>query len=137
MAVRIVSDNACDPTAVAATFRKADMLIGASFIGPLARDPALFISGVLQHGGLGQGPLPPGPWFAAPFQMQLARAAPLLGRARVDAYKRLDDELLRDAPVVVYGSFLYTEYFGPRLGCLRFPAWRQGVDLGSLCVKGA
>jgi hypothetical protein len=137
MAVRIVHAASCDTTVVAAAFRKADLLIGASFNGPVARDPALFVEGVLQSGGLGQGPLPPGPWSAPPFQKRLAQAAPLLGRARVEAYRRLDDELARDAPVIVYGSFLYAEYFGPRVGCLQFPAFRQGVDLGSLCVKGA
>ena len=137
IAVRIVHDDGCDQQAVDAAFRKADMLIGAAFYGPgAARDPALFIQGVLEH-GLRGAPLPPGPWSAPAFQRQLARAAPLLGRARVDAYKRLDDELARYAPVVVYGSFLYTEYFGARVGCSASRAFRQGVDLGALCVKSA
>jgi hypothetical protein len=110
------------------------MIIGTSlFCSACERDPLPFFSGVLEH-GLKGAPLPPGPWNEAPFQRQLEHAAGLRGRARVEAYTRLDDELARYAPVVIYGSFLYSEYFGPRIGCKRFPPFQQGVDLGSLCV---
>ena len=73
-------------------------------------------------------------WSAAGFRRQLERAAPLRGRARIAALTRLDDELARAAPVLVYGAFQYGEYFGARVGCKRFPALSQGVDLGALCV---
>ena len=54
---------------------------------------------------------------------------------RPSAYLQLDAQLAREAPAVVYGSFLYSEYFGARVGCEQFPPFRQGVDLGSLCVQ--
>jgi serine/threonine-protein kinase len=132
--VDIVRFGGCDQNAVVAAFGKADMIIGTNlFCSACERDPAPFFQGVLQHGLYG-APLPPGPWDAPPFQAQLERAAPLRGRARVGAYTRLDGQLAREAPVVVYGSFLYGEYFGARVGCKHFPPYRQGVDLGSLCV---
>ena len=120
----------CDQKAVLGAFRKADMIIGtALFCGPCERDPAPFFQGVLEH-GLKGSPLPPGPWSAPAFQKQLEQAAPLRGRARLEAYTRLDDELTRYAPVAVYGSFLYSEFFGARVSCKRFPPFTQGVDLG-------
>jgi hypothetical protein len=132
--VQIVQFGGCDQKAVLAAFRKADMIIGTSLqCGACERDPAPFLAGVLGH-GLWGSPLPPGPWNSLAFQRQLGEAALLRGRARVEAYARLDDELARYAPVAVYGSFQYSEYFGARVGCKRFPPFRQGVDLGSLCV---
>jgi ABC-type transport system substrate-binding protein len=133
--VRIVRFGGCDQQAVLGAFRKADMIIGTNlFCAPCERDPAPFFQGLLEH-GLRGAPLPPGPWDAPAFQRQLAAAARLRGRARVAGYVRLDDQLAREAPAVVYGSFLYGEYFGARVGCKQFPPFRQGVDLGSLCVQ--
>ena len=133
--VRIVHDGACDSEAVVAAFRKADMIIGTSLqCGACERDPEAFFDGVLEHGLWGAA-LPPGPWSAPAFQKRLQLAAALRGRARVDAYTRLDDEFARYAPLAVYGSFQYDEYFGTRVGCKRFPAFTQGVDLGSLCIQ--
>ncbi len=135
IAVRIVRFGGCDQNAVLTAFRKADMIIGTNlFCGACERDPAPFFQGLLEH-GLKGAPLPPGPWDAPAFQRQLAGAARLRGPARVMAYTRLDDQLAREAPVIVYGSFLYSEYFGAHVGCKQFPPFRQGVDLGSLCVQ--
>jgi ABC-type transport system substrate-binding protein len=135
IAVRIVRFGGCDQQAVLAAFRKADLIIGTNlFCSPCERDPDPFFQGLLEH-GLKGAQLPPGPWDAPAFQRQLAAADSLRGRARVAAYLHLDDQLAREAPVVVYGSFLYGEYFGPRIGCKQFPPFRQGVDLGSLCVQ--
>jgi Protein kinase domain/Bacterial extracellular solute-binding proteins, family 5 Middle len=135
IAVRIVHIGGSDQPTVLAAFRNADMIIGTSLqCGACERDPAEFVERALEHGLWGSR-LPPGPWSAAPFRAELARAAPLVGRVRLEAYRRLDDELARLAPVVVYGSFLYPEYFGARVGCKRFPPFQQGVDLGALCVK--
>jgi ABC-type transport system substrate-binding protein len=136
IAVRIVHVGASDTDSVVAAFRGADMIIGTS-VGctGCVRDPAYYFPGVLEH-GLWGAPLPAGPWSGRAFEAALARAAPLVGPARVSAYKRLDDRLARLAPVVVYGAFQYNEYFGARVGCKRFPPFQQGVDLGSLCVAG-
>ncbi len=134
IAVRIFQFRGCDQKAVLAAFRKADMIIGTSLqCSACERDPVPFFTGVLEHGLWGAS-LPPGPWNAPAFRKQLEQAAPLRGRARVDAYTRLDDEFTRYAPVAVYGSFLYSEYFGAQVSCKRFPPFRQGVDLGSLCI---
>src|SRR5205814_4738931 len=68
-------------------FRNADLIIGTSLqCSACERDPAPFLQGVLEH-GLWGAPLPPGPWSRRAFEMQLEQAAPLPGRARVDAYR--------------------------------------------------
>jgi ABC-type transport system substrate-binding protein len=135
IAVRIVHAGVSDTPSVVAAFRNADLIIGTSLqCGACERDPVNYFKGVLEHGLWGAA-LPPGPWGAPAVRKQLARASALTGRARVEAYRRLDDEFARLAPVVVYGSFLYPEYFGARVGCKVFPPYQQGVDLGSLCVK--
>src|SRR5204862_4135550 len=125
--VRIVRLGGCDQAAVQAAFRTADMIIG-TFLGVSERDPVPFFDGVLEHGLMG-APLPPGAWSTRRFRNQLERAAPLRGRARVRAYTRLDAELARAAPFVVYGAFQYGEYFGARVGCKRFSPFQQGVEL--------
>jgi ABC-type transport system substrate-binding protein len=131
IAVEIRLTQAC-PQGVAAAFSHADLLLGANLIcGPCNRDPAQYFHDLLAHGVYGQ----PLDWNAPGFRSELARAALLRGRARVAAYQRLDDELARAAPVLVYGAFEYGEYFGARVGCKRFPAFSQGVDLGALCVS--
>jgi hypothetical protein len=53
----------------------------------------------------------------------------------VATYTRLERELSRFAPLVVYGSFLYNEYFSPRVGCKLFQAFYLEVDLGALCPR--
>jgi ABC-type transport system substrate-binding protein len=133
--VKIVRFTGCDQDAVANAFRGADMMIGAAlFCGPCERDPAVFFTGVLGH-GLRGAPLPSGPWASASFQRRLDSAERLRGKRRFRTFARLDDELSRLAPFVVYGAFQYTEYFGARIGCTRFSPFTQGVDLGSLCAK--
>jgi hypothetical protein len=133
--VRIVRFGGCDQQSVLTAFRRADMIIGTNlFCSPCERDPAPFLQGLLDH-ALKGAPLPPGPWDAAVFRRQLDAAARLRGGARVAAYLRLDDQLAREAPAVVYGAFLYSEYFGARVGCKRLLPFQQGVDLGSLCVR--
>ena len=44
---------------------------------------------------------------------------------------------MRAAPLVVYGSFLYDEYFSPRVGCRLFQAFYLEADLGALCARKA
>ena len=120
------------PQGVAGAFAHSDLLLGASLqCGPCNRDPAEYFHDLLARGSYGL----PLAWRAPGFRAQLERAAPLRGRARVAAYTHLDDELARAAPVLVYGAFQYGEYFGARVGCKRFPAFSQGVDLGTLCVR--
>jgi ABC-type transport system substrate-binding protein/DNA-binding beta-propeller fold protein YncE len=131
----VLKPGTCDPRDVAAEFKHADLMIGTNIgRGPTDRDPAPFFDDVLTHGAWGS-PLGPGPWNAPAFRARLKEAGALSGRARVAVYGRLDDELSRAAPLVVYGSFLYDEYFSPRVGCKVFQAFYLQVDLGALCVQ--
>jgi ABC-type transport system substrate-binding protein len=131
----VLKPGTCDSRDVAAEFKHADLMIGTNIgRGPTDRDPAPFFDDALTHGAWGS-PLGPGPWNAPAFRTRLEEATALSGRARVAAYGRLDDELSRAAPLVVYGSFLYDEYFSPRVGCKLFQAFYLEVDLGALCIK--
>ncbi len=137
IAVSIVRSDTCDPRVVAAQFKRADLLIGTS-LGrtPGERDPAPFLDDALGASVWGS-PLGPGPWNDRPFRKRVERARRLRGQARVAAYARLDDELMRAAPLVVYGSYLYDEYFSPRVGCRLFQGFYLEVDLGALCLRKA
>jgi ABC-type transport system substrate-binding protein len=133
--VAIRRSDACDPRDVAKEFARADLLIGTGVgRGPTNLDPAPFLEGALTNGAWGS-PLPPGPWNGPVFRQRLRQAAGLSGRARIQAYGRLQDQLLREAPFVVYGDFVYPEYFSPRVGCKLFPAAFYFVDLGALCIR--
>jgi ABC-type transport system substrate-binding protein/tRNA A-37 threonylcarbamoyl transferase component Bud32 len=98
------------------------------------RDPAPFLDLALSGSLYGSTP-PPGPWNRPSFRLQLQRARALRGVARRKAYRRLDDELMRMAPFAVFGSWVWSEYFSPRVGCRLFQAEYGFVDLGALCKK--
>ena len=119
-----------------AAFKHADLIIGTNLRrNPSERDPEPFVDDALTLFG---PPLGPGPWNTPAFRKQLEQARPLRGQARVEAYARIDDELSRFAPLVVYGAFQYNEYFSPRVGCKLLPSpSTQVVDLGALCVQSA
>jgi hypothetical protein len=51
------------------------------------------------------------------------------------AYRRLDDELMRMAPFAVFGSWLWSQYVSPKLGCKLFQAEYGFLDLGALCKR--
>jgi hypothetical protein len=132
--VAIVSPDACFPQDVAKAFKNADLIIGTNLLrNPPERDPQPFVEDALTTAAWGS-PLGPGPWDAPAFRKQVAEARPLRGRARVAAYARIEAELARFAPLVVYGAFQYNEYFGPRVGCKLFQSFYEVVDLGALCV---
>ena len=131
----VVKPGTCDSRDIALQFKHADLMIGTNIgRGPTNRDPAPFFEDVLTH-GLWGSPLGPGPWDAPAFRNRLESAGELSGRARVAAYARLERELSQFAPIVVYGSFLYDEYFSPRVGCKLFQAFYLQVDLGALCPR--
>jgi ABC-type transport system substrate-binding protein len=135
IAVEIRTPRACDRDTVAAAFRHADLIIGTNlWRGPPDRDPAAFFDDAF-HGGWQGAPLGPGPWYGAAFQQRLGTARGMTGTARVLAYRRLDDELARQAPLLVYGAYQYAEYFSARIGCKRFQAFYKFVDLGALCLR--
>jgi ABC-type oligopeptide transport system substrate-binding subunit len=113
---------------------RADLILGSLGLGPADLDPAPFFD--MAIGGAYNFPMSgPGPWTSPAFRAQLERARALRGPARIAAYARLQDKLLRAAPLGVYGSFVGPEYFSPRIGCKVFQAAYRVVDLGLLCVR--
>jgi hypothetical protein len=84
-------------------------------------------------GVYGLARLGPGPWNDPAFRkhVEIARALRGPGRAAVSA--RLADELSREAPFAVYGSFVRGEYFAPGVGCRISQAEYGFADLGALC----
>jgi ABC-type transport system substrate-binding protein/predicted Ser/Thr protein kinase len=112
--------------------KRADLIL----VGGLQneeRDPAPFLDLALARDGSFGSALGPGLWTTAGFRERLARAALLRGHTRSRAYARLVDELTRAAPFAVFGSYVWTEYFSPKVGCKVFQAEYRVVDLGALC----
>jgi ABC-type transport system substrate-binding protein len=130
--VSIVESQGClrghDPKA-----DRADLLLGG--FGTPERDPAPFLEESFAAAAYGSR-LGPGPWNDAAFGKRLERARTLRGDARINAYARLAEKLVRDAvPAAVYASFVGSEYFAPRVGCKLFQSAYGFVDLGALCVR--
>jgi len=116
-----------------ANSRRADLILASDF-DPV-RDPERFIASTVDsdfhHALLGRGL-----WTTARFRARLRRAHTLSGAARVVAFRRLEDELLRAAPIAVYGSWDGTVgYFSPRVGCRIVPPGVGVIDLAALCKK--
>jgi predicted Ser/Thr protein kinase len=110
---------------------KADLM----FVFPIGDDepdPQPFIDQTLDSSVYGAR-LGPGPWDSKAFRSRLERADALRGAARLAAFRRLDAQLMRMAPVAVFGDFVWTEYLSPKLGCKVFQGEFGFVDLGVLC----
>ena len=71
----------------------------------------------------------------AALNRELRAAARLSGRARLDAYARLDERLARDvAALIPIGSYDQLDSFSERIGCQTFhPVY--GMILGALCFR--
>lgn len=129
-----VLDDAAQCLADPAKSRRADLFL-VSF--PLSidvdeHDPAPLLDQVLREGAYGT-PLPGAGWNERSFRRQLDRARPLRGRTRVAAYRGLADELTRTGPIAVFGSWVWPEYFSPKVGCKVFQGEYGFVDLGAVC----
>jgi ABC-type transport system substrate-binding protein len=112
--------------------KRADLVLTSFLLGPANRDPGAFLDMAL--GGLyGSARLGPGPWNEAGFRRRVEAARALDGPARTAVYGRLADELSRQAPFAVYGSFVRGEYFAPGVGCRISQAEYGFADLGALC----
>jgi ABC-type oligopeptide transport system substrate-binding subunit len=136
--VSVLEDAQCPGNPyTAAKSRRADLFLVSGF--PLVevdeRDPARFLVQVLQQGAYGT-PLPDAGWNRRSFHRRLDQAQPLRGAQRVAAYHRLADELTRTGPIAVFGSWVWPEYFSPRVGCKIFQTEYGVADLGALC-KGS
>ena len=117
--------------------RRADLFLvsGWPFTEADERDPSQVLDQVLRGGAYGT-PLPSTGWDERSFRRKLDQARPLRGPTRVAAYHRLADELTRTGPIAVLGSWVWSEYFSPKLGCKVFQGEYGVVDLGALCKRG-
>ena len=131
IAVSIVESERClqghDPQS-----DRADLLLAGLQLGPADRDPAPFFDMAI-GGPYNFIPPGPGPWKAPAFRRRLERARSLRGTARTAAYASLENELMREAPLAVYGNFVSVEYFSPKVSCKVFQTEYRVVDLGALC----
>jgi ABC-type transport system substrate-binding protein/tRNA A-37 threonylcarbamoyl transferase component Bud32 len=131
--IRVSYDEApqCPATYDART-RRADLLL-FSALGSQEPDPQSFLDQALAGDRRYGSALGGGPWRTPAFRQRLARASLLRGAARGRAYATLVGELTRAAPFAVYGSFVWTQYFSPRVGCKIFQGEYGFADLGALC----
>jgi serine/threonine protein kinase/ABC-type oligopeptide transport system substrate-binding subunit len=110
--------------------RRADLVLASTF-SPVP-DPDQFFSALLSKQVLG-GALGRGLWTTPSFVRRLRSAKVLRGSARVSAYRQLEDDVLRAAPVIAFGSFYAGHYFSPHVGCRILPVGADAFDLGALC----
>jgi ABC-type transport system substrate-binding protein len=133
--VSVLEDDQCPGNPyTAAKSKRADLFLVSGDPITLVdeRDPARFLVQVLQQGAYGT-PLPDAGWNGRSFRRRLDQAWPLRGSARAATYHRLADELTRTGPIAVFGSWVWPEYFSPRVGCKIFQTEYGVADLGALC----
>ena len=131
--VSIVHSDGC-PTRYDRTTERADLLTATYGGNTLELDPEPFFHEVLATGVYGSA-LGPGPWSNPSFRQRVDRAGALHGQPRIEAFRALDDELMRAAPIAVFASRVYGEYVSPRVGCEVLQGRYGLVDLGALCVR--
>jgi ABC-type transport system substrate-binding protein/tRNA A-37 threonylcarbamoyl transferase component Bud32 len=137
ISVSVTASQTCPQNGRYDTQMKRAELILFSGLQSEERDPAPFLDRALTRDGSFGSALGPGLWTTAGFRDRLARAAALRGPARSRAYVRLVDELTHAAPFAVFGSFIWSEYFSPKVGCKVFQAEYRVVDLGALCKRSS
>jgi hypothetical protein len=126
MTVTVIESRDCPGRAA-----EADLM----FLYPIGGDeldPAPVLDQALDSSVFGS-PLGPGPWDSKAFRSRLDRAHALRGGARLAAFRRLDDQLMRMAPLAVFGDWVWAEYLSPKVGCKVFQGEYGFVDLGALC----
>jgi ABC-type transport system substrate-binding protein len=131
IAVSITSPSCSADNRYDANSRRADLVLG-SFYNPVL-DPEPFVSTVvftdMRGAALGRGP-----WSDPAFRARVRRAHALQGAARVAGFRRIEDDLLRALPIVVYGYWDGTVgYFSPHVGCRIIPPGVGVIDLAALC----
>jgi ABC-type transport system substrate-binding protein len=137
IAVSVLEDEQCpeNPSSAPKPSR-ADLLLvnGWPFMESDERDPAPVLHQALISAAYGT-PLPSAAWNARSFRRRLDQARPLRGAARDVAYRRLVDEFTRMGPIAVFGSWVWPEYFSPKVGCKVFQGEYGVADLGTLCER--
>jgi hypothetical protein len=115
--------------------RRADLIL-VDWLGSEERDPQPFLDQALARDGHFGSALGGGVWTSPRFRHELRHARLLRGNARALAYRRIVGQLMRAAPFAAYGSFVWSEYFSPKIGCKVFQGEYGFVDLGALCKRG-
>jgi tRNA A-37 threonylcarbamoyl transferase component Bud32 len=137
MRVSVVEDAQCpeDPRTAPKSSR-ADLLLvnGFPFTEADEREPSQVLDQTLRSATYGT-PLPDAGWNERAFRRRLEEARPLRGAARVAAYHRLADEFTRTGPIAVFGSWVWSEYFSPKVGCKIYQTVYGVADLGALCKR--
>jgi serine/threonine-protein kinase len=100
------------------------------------RDPQPFLDQALARDGSFGSALGRGIWTSSGMRRELDRARVLRGDVRTAAYRRIVGQLMRSAPFAVYGSWVWSEFFSPKVGCKVFQGEYGFVDLGALCKYG-
>jgi ABC-type transport system substrate-binding protein len=134
IAVTIVTPPCSPNSRYDAHSRRADLILASTF-SPLL-DPQPFFHDLLSTDQLGAA-LGRGPWTEPRFLARVRRADALSGPARRAAYRQLEDELLRAAPVAVFGSFYDGHYFSRSVGCRVVQPGVNVIDLGLLCKRSS
>jgi serine/threonine-protein kinase len=114
------------------SYQQADLLFTTISKNDLEIDPGGFVEQVLGR-SLDGAPLGPGPWRAPSFRREVARAHTFRGDQRLAAYRHIQAQLMRMAPLAVFGSFVWGEYVSPKIGCRVHQAEFGFFDLGELC----
>jgi ABC-type transport system substrate-binding protein/tRNA A-37 threonylcarbamoyl transferase component Bud32 len=106
------------------------------FGGNAQTQPAQAIRAQLARIGI-VGALGQGLWTDPQFLARLQRAKAATGETRATAFRQIERELLRAAPLAVYGTWHDggLGYFSPHIGCKIVPGGIQVVDLGALCKR--
>jgi peptide/nickel transport system substrate-binding protein len=69
------------------------------------------------------------------FNKRMEQASSLIGTAREQAYAKLDADLTRAAPFVVFGNSTIREFVSSRIGCKMTAPTAGGLNLVMLCAK--
>jgi len=115
-------------------YQRADLLFTTIGANELELDPAQLVEQALD-GSVYGSPLGPGPWRARRFRAEIERAQALRGQARLATYRRIQEQLLRMAPLAVFGSYVWGEYVSPKVGCRVNQGEFGFLDLGELCKR--
>jgi peptide/nickel transport system substrate-binding protein len=114
--------------------RTADILLITRSTQVLDPEPFLTAAatGATSEFGSFSGPVT---WRDRSYRARVAHARLLNGKARLAAYARIEDDMLRSAaPYAPYGSFLSGEYLSARSACRVVEGAYGLVDLAALCV---